>query len=111
MSLNNAKAVLEAVFNKQSEFTRTPKYGILNRAQTWRTAKYSSIKSLLFLAELALGCYFTILAVDAFVRRDFFSLPFLMLFQVGFCYVAFCSISQWFPSWRKAPAAAPEIHV
>ena len=28
LSLNNARAVLEAVFNHKSDFARTPKYGI-----------------------------------------------------------------------------------
>ena len=32
LSINNARAVLEAVFNHPSEFTRTPKYGIENKS-------------------------------------------------------------------------------
>ena len=31
MSINNAKAVLEAIFNQESAFIRTPKYGVGKR--------------------------------------------------------------------------------
>src|SRR4030088_2225816 len=34
LSLNNARAVLEAVFNHRSDFARTPKYGIERKSQT-----------------------------------------------------------------------------
>ena len=39
LSINNARAVLEAVFNHPSEFTRTPKYGIENKRQAWRSCR------------------------------------------------------------------------
>ena len=39
LSLNNARAVLEAIFNRTSAFVRTPKYGIASeRAHTARRA-------------------------------------------------------------------------
>src|SRR5437588_266323 len=39
LSLNNARAVLEAIFNHKSDFTRTPKYGIERSTQSWRDCK------------------------------------------------------------------------
>src|SRR6188474_14188 len=47
LSINNARAVLEAVFNHKSDFARTPKYGIERKKQAWRTYKYMPLKSLL----------------------------------------------------------------
>ena len=47
LSINNARAVLEAVFNHQSEFKRTPKYGIEHKAQAWRSCRYMPLNSLL----------------------------------------------------------------
>ncbi len=35
LSINNTRAVFEALFNKQSEFTRTPKYHIEADADEW----------------------------------------------------------------------------
>ncbi len=97
MSLNNARAVVEALFNHQSDFTRTPKYGIERKAQSWRTARYMPLKSLLPLAELFFAIYFTYFVWYAFSKHQYLSVPFLLLFQFGFFYVSFCSLAQWFP--------------
>ena len=37
LSLNNAQAVVEAIVNHKSDFTRTPKYGIERKSQPWRS--------------------------------------------------------------------------
>ena len=97
MALNNARAVLEAVFNKQSEFKRTPKYGIERKSQPWRSARYLPLKSILPFLELAFAVYFTQFIVHAILVRNYLSVPFLILFQAGFAYVACCSIAQWLP--------------
>ncbi|MEI8341352.1 MAG: cellulose synthase family protein [Verrucomicrobiota bacterium] len=97
MALNNARAVLEAVFNQQSEFTRTPKYGIERNSQQWRSSRYLPLKSLLPFLELAFAIYFTRFVIYAIIARNYLSVPFLILFQAGFAYVAFCSIAQWLP--------------
>ena len=59
LSINNARAVLEAVFNHQSEFKRTPKYGIENKTQVWRSCRYMPLKSLLPLIEIGFAIYFS----------------------------------------------------
>jgi hypothetical protein len=97
MSLNNARAVLEAMFNHASEFTRTPKYGIERSSQSWQASRYSPLKSMLPVIELAFAIYFTYLLVAAAIGRQYLSLPFLALFQIGFTYVAVCSVAQWIP--------------
>ena len=104
LSLNNAKAVLEAIFNRHSAFVRTPKYGIGDHRSTrasqqaWRASRYLPMRSLLPILELAFAVYFTWFVYDAAVHRQFTSLPFLIFFQVGFCYVAFSSLKQWLPA-------------
>jgi len=103
MALNNARAVLEAVFNRQSEFKRTPKYGIERKSQTWRSARYSPLKSLLPFLELAFAIYFTRFVVYAILARNYLSVPFLILFQAGFAYVACASMAQWLPSLPQSP--------
>lgn len=111
LSLNNARAVLEAVFNHQSDFARTPKYGIERKAQPWRNCKYMPLKSLLPIAEMAFAAYFTYFVWFAIDHRQFLSLPFLLMFQCGFLYVSLCSLSQWWPRFslggNRAPAAIP----
>jgi len=111
LSLNNARAVLEALINHKSDFTRTPKYGIERKSQPWRSCKYRPLKSALPLAELAFAIYFSYFVVFAVVHGQFLSVPFLLMFQAGFFYVCFSSLgSHWskinFDSSR-ATAAIP----
>ena len=61
LSLNNARAVLEAVFNHKSDFTRTPKYGIERKSQPWRNCRYMPLKSVLPVAEMFFAVYFHLL--------------------------------------------------
>src|SRR5437899_6096419 len=84
LSLNNARAVLEALINHKSDFTRTPKYGIERKSQHWRTCKYRPLKSTLPLLELAFAIYFSYFVVFAIVHEQFLSVPFLLFFMVGF---------------------------
>ena len=97
LSLNNARAVLEAVFNHKSDFARTPKYGIERKSQTWRSCKYMPLKSLLPIAEMIFALYFTYFVWFAVEHGQFISLPFLLMFQIGFLYVSLSSLGQWFP--------------
>ncbi len=104
LSLNNARAVLEAIFNQTSAFVRTPKYGIERSSQTWLNCRYRPIKSILPILELGFAAYFTYFVIDSIVSGQYSSLPFLFLFQLGFCYVAFSSLSQWIPTRWRQPA-------
>ncbi len=100
LAVNNARAVLEAMVGHKSEFTRTPKYGIERRTQSWKTARYIPIKSVLPFFELGFSAYFTYFLVHALMHGQWTSVPFLLLFQAGFTYVALCSLAQWIPSLR-----------
>src|SRR3982075_3985453 len=97
LSLNNARAVLEAIFNHKSDFTRTPKYGIERRTQSWRECKYRALRSTLPFAELAFALYFSYFIWFAIVHQQFLSVPFLLMFQGGFFYVALSSLLPWWP--------------
>jgi cellulose synthase/poly-beta-1,6-N-acetylglucosamine synthase-like glycosyltransferase len=97
LSLNNARAVLEAVFNHQSDFCRTPKYGIERKSQSWRACKYMPLRSLLPIAEMAFAVYFSYFLWYAIQHRQFLSVPFIAMFQLGFLYVSLSSVRQWLP--------------
>lgn len=108
LSLNNARAVLEAVFNHKSDFTRTPKYGIERKAQPWRNCRYMPLKSLLPAAEMFFAVYFSYFVWYAIEHGQFFSVPFLLMFQFGFLYVSFCSVIQWLPKFNWNNSRAPD---
>jgi len=94
LSVNNSRAVLEAIFNKQTEFKRTPKYSIEEKKDRWLGKKYKGEINLLVILELLLGIYFTFNIYFAYVNKIYVSIPFLMMFQMGYFYVAFLSIFQ-----------------
>src|SRR5947208_2324268 len=93
LSLNNARAVLEALINHKSDFTRTPKYGIERKSQAWRSCKYRPLNSTLPLVELAFAIYFSYFVVFAIAHGQFLSVPFLVMFQAGFLYVCVSSFA------------------
>ena len=59
LSINNTRAVLEALLGKQSEFVRTPKHGVERNGDDWVGKKYHQIMLWQPLMEVALGIYFT----------------------------------------------------
>jgi hypothetical protein len=94
LSVNNSKAVLESLFNYQTAFKRTPKFKIEMKKDRWAHKKYRGEKNLLPIIELVLGIYFTFNIYFAYVNKIYISIPFLLIFQVGFFYIAFLSIFQ-----------------
>jgi hypothetical protein len=96
LCVNNTRAVIEAMFGKQSEFARTPKYGIERSGDEWSGKKYHQSVGIQPLVELALGLYFTATVFYALSNQIYGTLPFLMLFQVGFLYTGLLSILQQF---------------
>src|SRR5687767_5704280 len=96
LCVNNTRAVFEAMFGKQSEFARTPKYGIERQSDEWVGKKYHQTVGVQPMIELALGLYFSATVYYALVNGIYGTLPFLMLFQVGFLYCGLLSITQQF---------------
>jgi cellulose synthase/poly-beta-1,6-N-acetylglucosamine synthase-like glycosyltransferase len=106
LCVNNTRAVLEALFHKESEFARTPKYGIERDSDEWAGKKYHQTVGVQALIELALGLYFTGTVFYALINQIYGTLPFLMLFQIGFLYTGLLSILQQFTGDEEM---APEI--
>ena len=106
LSVNNTRAVLEALFHKESEFARTPKYGIERDSDEWAGKKYHQTVGIQSIIELALGLYFTGTVFYALINQIYGTVPFLMLFQIGFLYTGLLSILQQFTGDEEM---APEI--
>jgi cellulose synthase/poly-beta-1,6-N-acetylglucosamine synthase-like glycosyltransferase len=111
LTVNNTKAVFEALFNKQTEFARTPKYRIEARADEWIGKKYRQSVLVQPLIELALGLYFTATVFYALANGIYGTVPFLVLFQVGFLYTGLLSIVQQYAGESVAlePATEEEL--
>ena len=94
LSINNTRAVIEALFNRQSEFLRTPKYRIEGQSDEWLGKKYRQAVAIQPLIELALGLYFTMTVFYAIANQIYGTVPFLVLFQIGFLYTGLVSLMQ-----------------
>ncbi len=109
MSINNARGVIEAILNRHSEFSRTPKYGISSGRAPIRRVRYMPLKSLLPAFEILFALYFAYCMWNAVSLGHWMSVPFLLIFLGGFSYVASKSIGFWieqlFALGQPRPAA------
>ncbi|MGH9240664.1 MAG: cellulose synthase family protein [Vicinamibacterales bacterium] len=96
LMVNNTRAVFEALFNQQSEFARTPKYRIEGQTDEWIGKKYRQSFIVQPMIELGLGLYFTATIFYALANGIYGTIPFLVLFQIGFLYMGLLSIIQQF---------------
>ncbi len=110
ISLGNALAVLQGLFGHQSEFVRTPKYGINHHEgkNAWksRAVAFRPRTSWLAFVELLLAGYLMIcIGISLATGRAMLCIPFLFIFMSGYLYVGFLSFhSQWLAT-RPAPGA------
>jgi cellulose synthase/poly-beta-1,6-N-acetylglucosamine synthase-like glycosyltransferase len=103
MAINQCKAVVEALLDKESEFARTPKTGSEGKSVRSVKKAYRGKRNWVPLVELAFGLYFTGAVYFAWDLAIYSSMPFLVLFQVGFLYVGISSLLE-FRGSSKAPA-------
>ena len=94
LTVTNSKAVMEALFGIKSSFKRTPKYSVQKRGQKSQAAKYRNRLGIIPWIELAIGGYFALTIWYAIVNGNFITVPFLILFLVGYWYTGFLSLFQ-----------------
>lgn len=96
VAINNTKAVIEALLNIQSEFIRTPKYGVTNRDKNIIATDYALPVKLIFLMEILLSIYCFAGFILYTNNTRFVFGPFLLMYGIGFFYVGFLSLLQKF---------------
>jgi hypothetical protein len=93
LCVNQTRAVIEAVFGRETEFVRTPKHGIRGKLENWSGKKYRAAKSLTPFLEMFMAAYFVVAVHIAVANGHYVSVPFLLLFLFGFAYVG--ALSAW----------------
>jgi len=97
LSVNNARAVLEAIFGKDVTFIRTPKYNVTastDKARLTGKRRSRSTQKLVWMGlELLLGTYFILITATALWYGQFVSGFFLGLFMIGFLWVGGASLA------------------
>ena len=92
LAVNQARAVVEALMGYETGFTRTPKHGVKGAGESVAKKRYKAAVTFQPIVELALAGYMTYGVVYLIQREVYYSLPFLVLFQVGFGYVGLTSL-------------------
>jgi cellulose synthase/poly-beta-1,6-N-acetylglucosamine synthase-like glycosyltransferase len=93
LTVTNTKAVIEALMGKQSAFARTPKYRVESR-QDKVGAKYRKRLGWVPWIELVIGAYFALTVYYAIQNENFITVPFLLLFVLGYWYTGLMSLLQ-----------------
>jgi len=92
-SLLNTKAVFEGLFNKKSEFVRTPKYKIVGKGDSWIDKKYVPKKvNVTVVAEMLLAFYCLFGVVISLYFLEIAAVPFQLMFFLGFSFVSVLSL-------------------
>jgi cellulose synthase/poly-beta-1,6-N-acetylglucosamine synthase-like glycosyltransferase len=113
IAFNNAVAALDGFFGQTGEFVRTPKFGDLATGKRgWhRRLKLTPVAiSWKAWAELGMGLYLTACTIALFFFDNWFqrvsmALPFLVIFIVGYFYIAWQTFHfHWLTSRPTRPA-------
>lgn len=93
MSVNNSVAVFDAVFGKNNEFLRTPKYGIIKNTDDWKDKAYNLPFTKTTLLEIFFGVYGLLgILISIFSNNPIFA-PIIGIQTVGFFYISYLSLS------------------
>lgn len=106
MAINNARAVVEVLLGRRSAFARTPKLKIESRRDEWRGKKYLFGNDLISLAELGLAFYFVGTVAYAVKMHIWGTIPFLLLFLLGYGFTGTVSLAQGQRLAHLAPSRA-----
>jgi cellulose synthase/poly-beta-1,6-N-acetylglucosamine synthase-like glycosyltransferase len=94
LTLTNTRAVLEALFGIKSSFKRTPKYRVQSRKDRAFGQKYRRRLGLVPWLELLVGAYFALMCWYAYSSENYWTIPFLILFVLGYWYTGLMSLLQ-----------------
>ena len=94
LTVTNTRAVLEALIGQQSAFARTPKYRVESKKDKVRSTKYRRGLGWVPWIELLIGAYFALTVYYAVENENYITVPFLILFVVGYWYTGLMSLMQ-----------------
>jgi hypothetical protein len=105
---SNTRAVLEALLGIKSSFVRTPKYRVERSSDNWlqQARLYGRKHGLLPVLELIFAFYFVGAIFYALRSEIYGTIPFLLIFLVGYGYMGLMSLLQeplrrLMQTWRR----------
>ena len=94
LTITNTKAVIEALIGRQTAFARTPKYRVESKKDRVGATKYRKRLGWVPWLELLIGGYFALTVYYAIENENYITVPFLLLFVVGYWYTGLMSLLQ-----------------
>jgi len=94
LTVTNTRAVLEALLGKQTAFARTPKYRVESKKDKIKSSNYRHRLGWVPWIELLIGSYFALTVYYALVNENYITVPFLVLFVIGYWYTGLMSLLQ-----------------
>jgi cellulose synthase/poly-beta-1,6-N-acetylglucosamine synthase-like glycosyltransferase len=94
LTVTNTRAVLEALAGKQTAFARTPKYRVESKKDKVGAKKYRKRLGWVPWVELLIGTYFALAVFYAIDNENYFTVPFLLLFVIGYWVTGLMSLLQ-----------------
>ncbi|HET9307671.1 MAG TPA: cellulose synthase family protein [Candidatus Sulfotelmatobacter sp.] len=94
LTITNTKAVIEALIGKETAFARTPKYSVVSKQDKLVTGRYRKRLGWVPWVELLIGSYFALTVYYAVENENFITVPFLLLFVVGYWATGLMSLLQ-----------------
>jgi len=94
LTVTNTRAVLEALLGKQTAFARTPKYRVESKKDKIKASSYGRRLGWVPWIELLIGSYFALTVYYAMANENYITVPFLVLFVVGYWYTGLMSLLQ-----------------
>src|SRR5271163_4404511 len=94
LTITNTRAVLEALVGKQTAFARTPKYRVESKSDRVGAKKYRKRLGWVPWIELLIGTYFALAVFYAIDNENYFTVPFLLLFVIGYWCTGLMSLLQ-----------------
>jgi len=95
LTVTNTRAVLEALAGKQTAFARTPKYRVESKKdKVGGASKYRKRLGWVPWIELLIGTYFAAAVYYAIDNENYFTIPFLLLFVLGYWCTGLMSLLQ-----------------
>jgi hypothetical protein len=103
LTINNSRAVLEALCGRRSTFLRTPKYALRSRREL-AARRYRGRPTRDTWIELCFAAWFALAASAAALEGLWGGVPCLVFFEIGFGYTALTTIAQ--AAWHRPLASA-----
>jgi len=107
LTLTNTRAVMEALLGIKSAFKRTPKYRVESKKDKALGQQYRRRLGIVPWLELLVGTYFFLMCLYAFTSENYWTIPFLLLFVLGYWYTGLMSLLQ---GRFEGRSASPERH-